>query len=239
MNLLVDIGNTRLKWATGHSPDNLNPGQIIPNAELSTDSLKRLWRIIGAPKQVVVSQVGSSDFLEQVKSTARELWPDIEIITVKSAAFAHGLTNGYQDPESLGIDRWLGILAAYHKYKQALCVVGCGTAITLDIVDNSGQHLGGLISPGLHLMKQVLAIGTAKLAFSSAHYHLGLANHTEAAIYNGTLAAACGLIDHTLKNYPVQMPLILTGGDAEVIAKVISRQVIIEPNLVLRGLTLT
>lgn len=238
MKLLIDIGNTRLKWATGNNPDTLIAGEALANNTITTESLKQVWQNIQPPTQVIIAQVGSHLVLTRVQATSATLWPTVTITLAKAEAHNLGLKNAYPQPEKLGVDRWLGMLAAYYRHQQAVCVVACGTAITLDMIDASGQHLGGLITPGLQLMKEALANNTAKLPLSSDTFPVGLATNTEAAIYNGTLAAACGLITGTLNNPPSEKLLMLTGGDAELIARVIGRPAVVDPYLVLRGLTL-
>jgi pantothenate kinase type III len=77
--------------------------------------------------------------------------------------YALGVRNAYPKHNKLGVDRWLAMLAAYHYYNAPVCIVSCGSALTLDIVDSQGQHLGGMIMPGLNLMQQALSRGTANL----------------------------------------------------------------------------
>ena len=237
MNLLVDMGNTRLKWAVA---DNLEivPGIPIINANIDRTRLMQIWQAIAPPKQIAIACVSAGQLCDLVISVACERWPGIIIVQAKSEAQAFGIFNAYQEPEKLGVDRWLGMVAGYNKYRKALCVVSCGTAITLDIVDASGKHLGGLISPGLRLMKQALANSTENLDLNETAYPLGLATFTDAAIYNGSLSAACGFIDFALANQPEDLPLLITGGDAEAIAAYLTRAVIMDTDLVLRGLAL-
>ena len=173
-----------------------------------------------------------------MQAVAVELWPAIEIIPVKSQAHAFGVYNAYQQPEKLGVDRWLALVAVRNHYQLPACIVDCGTAITVDLIDADGKHQGGLISPGLTLMKKSLAAGTEALQFHETNYDFGPANFTEAAIYSGTLAAAVGLIEHVLTKQSNAMQLILTGGDAEIIATQLAIKPIIDADLVLRGLAI-
>jgi type III pantothenate kinase len=237
MNLLVDMGNSRLKWAVGDGLE-LNVGTPILNAELTKTKLIDRWQPLNPPDQLVISCVSTNQLLDLVLAVANELWPGISINQVKSKAAVFGVRNAYPNPEKLGVDRWLAIAAAYCRYQKAMCLVGCGTAITVDVIDNTGQHLGGLISPGLRLMKESLAHNTENLGLHEASYPGGLANFTEAAIHNGTLAAVCGLIEHSTKHYS-NFLLILTGGDADKIASELTTIAIVEPDLVLHGLALT
>jgi type III pantothenate kinase len=237
MNLLIDMGNTRLKWAISDNFD-IVPGTPIANANIDRARLMQLWQTIAPPKQLAIACVSASQLCDLVIAVVLELWPGITIVQVKSEAQAFGIFNAYQEPEKLGVDRWLGMVSGYNKYRKALCVVSCGTAITLDIVDDSGTHLGGLISPGLRLMKQALSNNAENLDLNETAYPLGLATFTDAAIYNGALSAACGFIEFALANQPEDLPLLITGGDAEAIAAHLTRSVIIHADLVLHGLAL-
>jgi type III pantothenate kinase len=105
-------------------------------------------------------------------------------------------------------------------------------------MDAEGNHQGGLISPGLTLMRKSLVEGTEALQFHETDHVVGLANFTEAAIYSGTLSAAVGLIEHVLSRQTDTLHLILTGGDAGLIAPQLKGQLVIDPDLVLRGLAI-
>ncbi len=249
MNLLIDMGNSRLKWASsppfpndyGTAAELTKGGQIIPgppllNSNINRQTLIDAWKVIPPPQRIAVSCVGSSRLLELVQSVAFELWLDVDMMMAKPQAQALGVTNAYQQPEKLGVDRWLSLVAAWQHYRKPVCIVDCGTAITVDLVDAGGKHQGGLISPGLTLMKKSLGQGTEALSYSEASYAPGPADFTEAAIYSGTLAAAAGLIEHVLAKQAENTQLIVTGGDAELIAGQLEAEVIVDPDLVLRGL---
>ena len=274
-NLLVDVGNTRLKWAVLQD-SGLIPGLTLVNQHITRHELIETWKMPTPPERLAIACVSRAPLLELVQSVAIELWPAIEIIHVKSQAHAFGVYNAYQQPEKLGVDRWLALVAVRNHYQLPACIVDCGTAITVDLIDAEGKHHGGMFSPGLTLMKKSLAAGTEALQFHTTNYDFGPADFTEAAIYSGTLSAAVGLIEHVLKTQsnamvtdrgdcpplspgearpehsrrgrgesfqkialcdcPEYMKLILTGGDAEVIAKQLASQSIVDPDLVLRGL---
>jgi type III pantothenate kinase len=235
MSLLVDMGNTRLKWAVLHE-SKLVAGRALVNQHLTRHELLQAWNLPTPPKRLAIACVSATPLLELVRTVAVGRWPAIEIIEVKSKARAFGVHNAYQQPEKLGVDRWLALIAARNFYQGHACIVDCGTAITVDLIDADGQHQGGLISPGLTLMKKSLAEGTEALQFQETSHDAGLANYTEAAIYNGTLAAAAGLIEHVLARQANVPQVILTGGDAGVIAARLSIKPVIDADLVLRGL---
>jgi type III pantothenate kinase len=235
MNLLIDSGNTRLKWALLQD-GGLITSHALLNQQITRQQLIETWKLQPPPKRLAIACVSSTPLLELVLAVAVELWPNIQIIPVKSQAHAFGVHNAYQQPEKLGVDRWLALVAVRNHYQLSACIVDCGTAITVDLINADGKHPGGLISPGLTLMKKSLATGTAGLQFHETNYEVGPANFTEAAIYSGTLFAAVGLIEHVSSKQPNASQLILTGGDAEIIAAQLKTKPIIDRDLVLRGL---
>lgn len=237
MNLLVDSGNSRLKWAVMQD-GGLVTGRALVNRQITRHELIETWKMLTPPERLVISCVSRAPLLELVLAVAVELWPAIKIIPVKSEAHAFGVYNAYQHPEKLGVDRWLALVAVRNHYPIPACIVDCGTAITVDLIDADGKHQGGLISPGLTLMKKSLAEGTEALQYHETNYAFGPANFTEAAIYSGTLAAAVGLIEHVLTKQSNAMQLILTGGDAEIIATQLAIKPIVDTDLVLRGLAI-
>ncbi len=237
MNLLIDSGNTRLKWALLQD-DGVICSHALVNQLITRQQLLEIWKPLTPPKRLAIACVSSTPLLEQVLAVVVALWPAIDIFNVKAEAHAFGVVNAYQQPEKLGVDRWLALVAVRNYYQKPACIVDCGTAITVDLLDAAGNHQGGLISPGLTLMKQSLATGTAALPFNQTHHAVGPARFTEAAIYSGTLAAAAGLIEHVLSQQSGVIPLILTGGDAEQIATQLTAKPLIDLDLVLRGLAI-
>lgn len=235
MNLLIDMGNTRLKWALT-TAGQIMPGSPLVNERISRQELVGLWKGIYRPRRLAISCVSANPLLELVQSVARELWRNVDIIVVKSQAQAFGVISAYRQPEKLGVDRWLSLVAVWQEDQSPACIVDCGTAITVDLIDADGRHHGGLICPGLTLMKKSLGQGTEALPFSETDYAVGLADFTEAAIHSGTLMAAIGLIEKVLAKQPANLRLVLTGGDAKLIAGQIGIASTVVPDLVLRGL---
>lgn len=239
MNLLVDIGNSRLKWGIESDQEITQNKALFHQSINFSQHLAKDWQALVSPKILAIASVSSNAVRLKVTRLAQQLWKDIKIIIAKSAFKEFGVQNSYLQPEKLGVDRWLALIAGYNHYQQALWVVDCGTAITIDFINAQGQHQGGLISPGLQLMKTALSTHTATLNFSKEkRYNLGLANQTNQAIFNGTLYATTGLIEQAINQKSLKPIIILTGGDAQIIAKNLSFPVIIEPNLVLKGLAL-
>ena len=234
MQLLIDMGNTRLKWATIEQQQ-LHVGMPLLNNDLNEQTLLARWQALKPPQQIIISCVTSHQRLDWLISIARHLWQNSKIVQVHAQAYGFAVTNAYKQPEKLGVDRWLALIAARHHYIPPVCIVDCGTAITIDLLDSNGQHLGGFISPGLMLMKQALANGTSALPLAANGGTVQAANHTEAAIYNGTLLAAVGLIEQVINQHP-NFTLLLTGGDAPLIVPHLTGAPILDADLVLRGL---
>lgn len=237
MNLLIDIGNTRLKWACESDSKILQQTALLHQHQDWQSQLLDIWKALPAPENVVISCVANQEILQTVEILIKQLWLACEIIIAKSQAEGFGVKNSYQQPEKLGVDRWLCLIATRCFYPQAAWIVDCGTAITVDFLDANGLHGGGLIAPGLTLMKKSLLQNTATLNFSPHSYKPELANLTEAAIFSGTLYAAVGLIEQALKTQADSAVLLLTGGDAQIISLHLSHSFIIEPDLVLKGLS--
>jgi type III pantothenate kinase len=157
-----------------------------------------------------------------------------------------GLTNGYLDPALLGADRWLGLIGAWTMARTALCVVDAGTAVKVDGVDASGQHLGGLLAPGIHMMREALMNRTsdiAKAALCSTPSLAGiLANNTIGAVSRGAVFALAGMADRAAEvieqSTGARPKLFITGGDAGMITGTMLGHGEIVPDLVLRGLAL-
>jgi type III pantothenate kinase len=148
------------------------------------------------------------------------------------------LSCAYEDPETLGVDRWLAIAAAYHKYNQPLMVVDAGSAITVDIIGPGGQHVGGYIFPGLTMMHNALWKNTSDVrVIGSGTEELWIpGKNTQQAVNKGCLLAAASAIETLAAQFPVR--IVITGGDAKVISRAISLDSDNHTNLVLDGLVL-
>lgn len=236
MILLVDIGNSRLKWATtngeridvGASVDYRYPGYL--------STLQQAWNCIGLPRQIAVASVTSPQILADILELTQLLWPGVLPWLAQAKACALGVQNAYPQPEKLGVDRWLALVAAHRDYGGDLCVVDCGTAITVDAVTAGGVHLGGLIAPGLWTMKQALLANTAALRVDDDLPFSSLAVDTSHAIVNGALLAAAGLIETVMRRLGSGFRLIVTGGDASAVVSVLQAQFMVDGELVFKGL---
>lgn len=238
MNILIDIGNTRIKWCVDNKGSIGKSQAIDYKKDDFISCLQSSWQQLTQPQTIAISSVSAQQVSLEIIALAKKNWPEIKVLIAKTSSYALSVTNAYVQPENLGVDRWMGLIALRYYYPGNSCIVGCGTAITIDNLDKKGQHLGGLISPGIQLMKQSLFQGTENLSFIEQNYPVGLSNATEPAIFSGILYAAAGLIEKSIRNLCMCDTLILTGGDAELLSKYLDFESIIEPDFVLKGLSL-
>lgn len=243
MILVIDVGNTRLKWAWL-----TNTGLSDQQAVVHRDAKPGLWTTAlfetpQRPSRILVSNVAGADMAKTLSKLAKKMF-HVEIEFITATQENHGLINGYLDPTLLGADRWLALIGAWTRAKGALCVVDAGTAVKVDSVDARGQHLGGLIAPGIHMMREALMSKTsdiAKAASSSTPSLAGvLANNTVGAVSRGAVFALAGMADRAaevIEQSTGTVPkLFITGGDAGMITGIMRNHGEIVPDLVLQGL---
>ncbi|WP_374337235.1 type III pantothenate kinase [Leeia sp.] len=234
-HLLLDGGNTRLKWAWCHERQHLQPAQVVDYAALQAQPP---WRADPAPLEIWGSCVTGAQQRALVEQACRACWPEVPIHWVVPQADAAGVHNGYLDPTQLGPDRWLSLLAARRLHAGDALVVSAGTALTIDALTAAGQFLGGVIAPGLQLILEALAGGTARLARRPGQY-VAFPQTTGDALYSGALQAMAGAVQQQarLMQQRGQTPVcLLSGGDASLLAPLLTLQVRQVDGLVLEGL---
>jgi len=244
MILDLDIGNSRIKWRLLESPDSgvLSKGLTSNLAELKARFVNQ-----HSITKVRVSSVRDREFLAQLTDWVQQKWKlGTEVAIV--ARSCHGLKVAYEDMTSLGVDRWLAMLAAYGDAQSACMVVDCGTALTIDSIDPAGQHLGGIIVPGLRLLPKALTDYTGiRLTESDPDYSLTLGKATDEAVYNGALALLIALIEKTItqesasRSDSSEYTVFFTGGDADLIFQFLSPLAVrtkVIPGLVFDGLSI-
>ncbi|MBL4607993.1 MAG: type III pantothenate kinase [Pseudomonadales bacterium] len=237
MMLLLDIGNTRLKAALSEN----NKVEIFSSVSHCGDwvSVIASLDIPSAVNNVhIASVVGSSN--ESVIAEAVLKKAGVDPVFHQAASLAAGVRNGYRSPVRLGVDRWMAIVAACQRAQGAVCVVDCGTTITIDMVTAKGDHKGGFILPGLAMSKKSLLQGTKEIKLGAEeHCHkLAWGCSTEEAVCHGALFSSVASIERAMRDFKVEeggVALFLTGGDASVIAKYLHYDELI-PELVLEGI---
>lgn len=218
--LLIDAGNSRLKWAE------VVAGRVrpSPSATWSMATLpavaRRVLRAGAKADAVWVCNVAGSRVADALRTAARGAGaPPPRFL--RSSAHAGGVRNAYPAPARLGVDRWLAIIAAHRLFpREPVCVVSLGTATTLDLVDARGRHRGGAIIPGATMMVRSLVQGTALIGARAAAGRQRMpalfANDTLAAITGGSLHATLAVLAHAHAEARVLLGreprLLLTGG---------------------------
>jgi type III pantothenate kinase len=236
MILAIDAGNTRIKWGVHDGAGWLGQG-VVRRDEVA--HLAALLPDFPEVQQAVIASVtgAEADAALQAILDQRCIKPQ----WVKATAQACGVSNGYAYPEQLGCDRWAALIAAW-KLKQAACVVAsAGTALTVDALSSRGEFLGGLIVPGLAMMKEALSANTAGVSQLDGNLREFPAT-TGDAVHSGVLKAMTGAVEQmaaSLEKREGSRPqLLLSGGDAAALQAALAGTGEIVDNLVLEGLVL-
>ena len=236
--LLIDAGNTRVKWAfadTGTAAGQWQSSGACALADL--EALRTPWKSL-APSHAMVANVAGDKVATAMASLLTEAGvPSSAISFFRSRAMCGGVVNGYRQPEQLGCDRFASLIGARHRFpSQSLLVVTAGTATTIDALDASGRFIGGMILPGLLTMMQSLAQSTAQLPpLDAAVPPRLLADNTADAMASGCLQAQVGAIERALQQLPSAL-CVLSGGAASLIAQQLAMPHEPIDNLVLLGL---
>lgn len=242
--LLLDVGNSRLKWGVLDDGDIRRTGHIAMQ-KIRDDGLAALTsKLPRRVDAVLASNVAGPSFATRLSGVVG-MHCESEVHFARTAKQAGGVTNSYRQPRRLGVDRWVAMIGARAATDAACLVVDLGTAATIDALDETGQHLGGQILPGVELMMSSLAESTSDLptvqrrATGRDRGMQMFANTTAAAISEGALNAVAGAIERSIavmRDAGHDPELVLTGGDASRILKLLGDKALHRPHLVLEGL---
>jgi len=250
MNLLIDVGNTSIHWRLYESGAKGSPTVSLRHKHQWPETLATLTKTLGAIAltNIYVASVAGQKAREQITD-----WCVVQF--TRMPTFVHSekqkglISNAYTKPEQLGVDRWLAVQAGHAKLEDdayaAALIVDAGTAMTMDAVLMSGEHLGGSIVAGLHLQQQSLLDNTSEIATSDGDQTIW-ARNTASAVASGAYLALVGAIvaayqqlQHNFKS-EAEVLLLLTGGDAETLEQYFSGlsnvAYEVHTNLVLDGL---
>jgi type III pantothenate kinase len=262
--LVVDVGNSRLKWALvrepyrRRQPFSAQGAMDLTHLRGRASPLLALFRALegsGLQSRVHVCNVAGAQLERQIRSVARQAGIS-QLRFARSTAEACGVRNSYREAWRLGTDRWVAMIGAHHEHPDIdLCLVGIGTALTVDVLDAGGRHVGGHIIPGPRMMVESLlsrTAGIARRAGGSAvleHFAPGgpraallplFAHDTSTALLTGTRHACAAAIEHARHEAGRELGrrprLILAGGAADVIAPLLRSAYRREDDLILRGL---
>jgi type III pantothenate kinase len=200
LNLLLDVGNTRIKWAL-HDGRGFTARGAIRHRDVSALVWRAALPLQIRPSRVLAANVAGSVAAAELDAWARDtLSTNIEYVV--STREAGGLRNAYAIPSLLGVDRWLGMVGVRAHCHDPFLLAAAGTAFTIDLVDSSGEHQGGVIVPGRSLMIDTLKDRTGNIATAAAAAEaicqgmFGL--NTAGAIECGATHALVGLLDRAI-----------------------------------------
>jgi type III pantothenate kinase len=242
--LLLDVGNSRIKWGV------LDAGMIrrsghIARQRLAEQGLAALTSRL--PRDVdtaLVSNVAGASFATRLSGVIG-MHCGVDVHFARSERSACGVVNSYRQPRRLGVDRWVAMIGAWTEIGSTCLVVDAGTALTLDALDSNGRHLGGQIIPGTGLMAASLANETSDIPGIRRKAPGGergtdvFADTTAGAVAQGALNAVVAAVERATRmlNDSVGKPtIVLTGGDASRILRSLDGAVVHRPHLVLQGL---
>jgi type III pantothenate kinase len=242
--LLMDIGNTRLKWGV------LEDSAIRRTGHISRDRVREQGLVALTSKlprhvdTVFASNVAGASFATRIAGVVG-MHCNTDMHFARSESSACGVSNSYRQARRMGVDRWVAMIGAWAELESACLVVDAGTAVTIDALDQTGQHLGGQILPGVSLMAGSLAAQTSDIpniqrrAASQKRGMEMFANTTAGAVGHGALNAVVGAVERAvvvMHENGHDPTVILTGGDASRILKSLGEEPIHRPHLVLQGL---
>ena len=239
MRLLLDLGNTRLKWALQTQPEGWLARGALDWQEDMTAALELAWTSLPRPDTLIAASVVDATREALVADVTGRLFaraPD----WLRTPASACGVRNAYAEPQRLGVDRFLAMVAAHADGHAACVLAGVGTALTLDALAADGRHLGGLIAPGPQLMRQSLLNATAQVRLDRPGEILELADNTTDAVVSGCWQASAALIERFATRMAARLDgtptLILGGGDAATLMPLLSLPARLSQDSVLHGL---
>ncbi len=238
MILLIDVGNTRIKWRYLEKDEFFGGGQQIHQGNLTQELMETLWGELASPESVWVVNVAGTKIAAQISRWATSRWK-LEAHFVSSSKHQCNVTNGYNEPERLGADRWMALIGAGRIVQGACCVADCGTAVTVDCMNQNHEHIGGLIIPGLMMMPKCVSDNTAQVTFTQGESAL-FGRDTSTCLLSGalhsiigTLQRVAGLMEKRFSSHPT---CIITGGDAPLLLPWLDKEWHYEPDLIFIGL---
>ncbi len=224
--LTIDIGNSRIKWALFQGNEIIDHGAVVYQNNKFEAALSNADLPVASNK-LLISHVAGEELKDRLSNWLKKNdCNDFDFAQTRSAQC--NIVNSYTVPASLGVDRWLALIAAFNiggrGQAEAVCVVDCGTAITLDVLGANGHHIGGLIMPGYQTMYQSLISNTGNIqnpqkTEQSVSVKPRLACSTHEAVEQGCaqliVHGLSAIIHSQQKRINEKMHCIVTGGDGQ------------------------
>lgn len=240
MDLLLDLGNTRLKWAWHDGHALLARGAVAHDEPGWPEAFTAALRGGPAPARAWLAAVGAEALVDRAGAALRDAFPDCPLERVHAPAAGAGVVNAYAEPARLGVDRFLALVGARMRTPRAALVAGCGTALAIDAIDAEGRHLGGVIAPGARRMREAVLATTARVRPRGEGPPAVFGRSTEEGLDAGCALAAAALVDRLVDEATDRLGetpvLLLHGGDAAALAERLRHRASLVPDLVLEGL---
>ena len=243
VKLLLDVGNSRCKCAEYHNGQlRTFPPMVIDQEDVASCIPTQVKKEVNL---IAVASVRNSDFNYSLSKELKSYFKALPVFVIAERS-ACGVTSSYRCISSLGIDRFLALIGAWHRSEGACIIADCGTAVTIDAINKNGVHQGGLIMPGLSLLKTMLNNGTDQLPkFDETEkgvFDTIFSRDTEGGIINGcqrmfkvaVIKAMCEMQKHLTG----EAVLFATGGDGDKLLDRDDAYIEYCPHLVLEGLAI-
>lgn len=232
MNLVIDVGNTRVKAAV-FERSKLLVMEYFKREEIITE-LKKIFKTYQI-REAIIANVAlvSSEVLEEINKMVT--------LTRVNSLMKLPFTNNYATPHTLGLDRLALVFGAVLKYKnQNTLIIDAGTCITYDFVDKENKYFGGAISPGLEMRYKSLNHFTSKLPLLEVTIpNQFVGNSTEESIHSGVVNGLLQEIEGVISQYKNKysdLTVVLTGGDTNFLSKQLKSSIFANQNFLLEGL---
>lgn len=235
----MDLGNTRIKWVMADTDMGMGRTQAMAWQDDAATCLARALKAAAPPQGIWAASVVDAEREAAVAAALRTCF-GLPVTWVRTPAEACGVRNAYAQPQTLGVDRFLGMVAAHAQGRDPCVLVSCGTALVLDALAADGRHLGGLIAPGPGLMQQAVLGATARVRPQSPGQLADAAASTADALVSGSWQACAALVDRFVARMAGRLgdapQVLLGGGDAHALEPLLEHAVTIYPDAVLKGL---
>lgn len=235
--LTIDSGNTFIKWGLHDQYDWISQGRIKQD---ESTNLANVWQNFPEPSSIFISNV-AGDTAKKNLTVLCSIWKTKPqwIVPVRQQC---GVRNFYTKPSQLGSDRWAALVAAWNHQMQACLVINIGTAMTVDVLSDTGGFLGGIIVPGPDLMFKVLGTHTEISRTERGDFNQ-FPVCTDDAIFSGVIQSLVGSIERMNRILCIHLGYskqncILSGGASSLILPYLGIRAKVVDNLVLEGLLL-
>jgi len=243
MILTVDIGNSRIKWASWQAGGIVARGVASHRQNRCVDVFNELFATLEKPSHVYVACVAGKKLSQTLSEWCKQRW-QLDAEFLKTEKRFENIINAYEEPRQHGVDRWAAVVAVHRGYPGfSVCVINAGTAITFDFVNKNGQHLGGYILPSYISMRKALLADTVNvMSASDVQFDSDdVPDNTSDAVNQGLhkllRAGIREICQFAKQKMDSPMQIIISGGYAETILAYSGMPVMkYEPDLVMHGL---